>query len=407
MDSRNSKNDNQIALKKTLDVLIELRNFFRSQSDYGEIIADFESYNECLKKAHPNAELCYKKRDKKHVLYVNNKLIDDSEIAADEISNMIDSLSQPIKEQLRSTKADHYMLLARLRRHYGEKMHLQEELYASQNTSRRLSEENEHLTAEVKKDEEQIKHLTAEIEKDKKQIENLNAKVKKTQEQSEATDAIKSTAVATTKVTAPMPDGMLHEFDISPRSEKRILDQLKQKKQLTGYPKHGLMQDRASASKTPPLHVNMGIDESLPFKLIKGFSVGQIDHRWTDGTEASLIVPQVQGKHIKQIVFETHGMVSDTVSQSLEVTIEGIGQQKYKYNNSTTSHTIKIDIPANYTDDIKINFQIPDACLARWVDPYNKDDRVLGIQFTTAKVYYDKSVVAKPTSKPNVSVMRV
>ncbi len=78
--------------EETINVLVNLRTFFRAENDDSDKSEDYDLYNTHLKIANSNAELVYKKKQKKHVLYINDELIDDSEAAAQEISKIINSL---------------------------------------------------------------------------------------------------------------------------------------------------------------------------------------------------------------------------------------------------------------------------------------------------------------------------
>ncbi len=84
--------DKKIEPEKIQNVLEELRTIFLEQRDEGEKTERYDIYNKYLKEAHPKAQLVYKQRDKKHVLYMNGKPLTNSDAAAEEISKMLDSL---------------------------------------------------------------------------------------------------------------------------------------------------------------------------------------------------------------------------------------------------------------------------------------------------------------------------
>ncbi len=163
---------------------------------------------------------------------------------------------------------------------------------------------------------------------------------------------------------------------------------------LTGYQQHGLMRSRTTLpSELTKVSVAMGIDESLPFKLT-GFSIAQTDHRWTEGTTASLTIPATQdNKPIRQIVFETNaiGMISEEISQTLKVSIEGIGEKTYVYNQQNPTHKIVIDIPVDFANDIVIHLEMPNACKPFAVDRSNTDPRMLAVRFGDAHIYFGNS----------------
>ena len=96
--------------EKTRYVLEELRTFFLEDRGDGDRTENYATYNECLKKVNSNAQLLYKAKQNKHVLYMNGKSIEDTDVAAEEISKMIGSLptqsyGQPSPTQLRQPDA--------------------------------------------------------------------------------------------------------------------------------------------------------------------------------------------------------------------------------------------------------------------------------------------------------------
>ena len=94
--------------EKTRYVLEELRTFFLEDRGDGDKTENYATYNECLKKVNSNAQLLYKAKQNKHILYMNGKSIEDTDAAVEEISKMIDSLAtrstgQALPTQLRQS----------------------------------------------------------------------------------------------------------------------------------------------------------------------------------------------------------------------------------------------------------------------------------------------------------------
>lgn len=161
---------------------------------------------------------------------------------------------------------------------------------------------------------------------------------------------------------------------------------------VAAYNIHGLLGSRITIPDSRVLSVAIGENKDLPFKLIKGFSAGETTHRWTEGFEATIFIPQTHGsKQIRQLEFETHGLVSEKISQNLVVLCKGIGVKIYEYNSLTPAHKIIIDIPADYCGDIEVNLEMPNACKPCELNPANTDPRSLAIAFTTAHIYFETS----------------
>jgi len=72
-------------------VLEELKTFFLEAREEGERTESYAIYNEYLKKANSEAQLVYKLKQNKHVLYVNDEPL-DAETAVKELSRMLKSL---------------------------------------------------------------------------------------------------------------------------------------------------------------------------------------------------------------------------------------------------------------------------------------------------------------------------
>ncbi|HEN5529735.1 preprotein translocase, secretion protein SecA [Legionella moravica] len=146
--------------------------------------------------------------------------------------------------------------------------------------------------------------------------------------------------------------------------------------------------------------VNMGVNESLPFKLTKGFSGAEKTHRWTDGNEAVLTIPiSMENNTISHIIFHTTALISNKITQKLIISGKGLETKIYEYNTSRPEQQIIIDIPAELNDDMDIHFSMPNACKPCEVDPSNRDPRSLAIAFKTAII----SVTVQPQKKIQTS----
>lgn len=104
--------DKKIEQEKIKDVLEELRTLFLEERNEGEKNERYAIYNQCLKHTCPKAQLVYKHKQKKHVLYIDNKPI-ETEDAAQEITKIIDSLEKPIQPKYTKLEEE---FLAQLRR---------------------------------------------------------------------------------------------------------------------------------------------------------------------------------------------------------------------------------------------------------------------------------------------------
>ncbi len=87
LDLTDKKEENE----KICYVLERLKKIFLEERDIGGKTKNYDVYNGYLKIVHKDAELIYKEKQNKHVLYVNEMSL-DAEAAAKEISKMIKSL---------------------------------------------------------------------------------------------------------------------------------------------------------------------------------------------------------------------------------------------------------------------------------------------------------------------------
>lgn len=159
--------------------------------------------------------------------------------------------------------------------------------------------------------------------------------------------------------------------------------------------------------------INLGKDQVQPLILGKGFSGAEQDHRWLEGEEAILRIPHSsEGKFITQIIFNnTNALISDTYSQRLIISGEGIARQEYDFNHQTPVHNVVINLPWNRTGDIDLKFEMPNACCPSVFDPYNTDPRKLSINLVTARVAFfipqvseEPQIHATPIPVPNPQI---
>lgn len=148
---------------------------------------------------------------------------------------------------------------------------------------------------------------------------------------------------------------------------------------------------QAMAKDGQELTIYMGVDESLPFVLRRGFSGGEVSHRWTEGTEAVISIPlNSNNKKISQLIFDTSSLVSGTITQKLIISGQGLDKKEYEYNTAHPSHKVVIDIPVDLDGDLDIHFEMPNACKPCDVNPSNKDPRLLAISFISAHILFTK-----------------
>jgi hypothetical protein len=147
--------------------------------------------------------------------------------------------------------------------------------------------------------------------------------------------------------------------------------------------------------------VNMGTDQIQPLHFVNGFDKGEGNHRWLNGKRAEFTVPaEIDGRRITAVSFDTVGMVSNKVSQKLIVSGRGIKSQEFNYNPNTPSQLITIELNAEQKSIYQIKFEMPNACLARVVDPKNMDPRELSVSLQSATFSYVSAAEHVPPSMP-------
>lgn len=155
------------------------------------------------------------------------------------------------------------------------------------------------------------------------------------------------------------------------------------------------------------LTINLGNLTTSPIKLIKGFADGENTHRWTNGTEASMSIPVFHDKkRISHIAFDTRGLVSATVSQTLTVSGPFLETKEYEYTQEQSTHRVVLEIPDTITSEICLHFSMPNACRPLKVDPSNQDPRLLAIAFTTADILLRVVLPSPPSHFHSVKALR-
>ncbi|MBY0273163.1 MAG: hypothetical protein K2X02_07180 [Alphaproteobacteria bacterium] len=154
----------------------------------------------------------------------------------------------------------------------------------------------------------------------------------------------------------------------------------------------------ASQFNIPRFHMG----EINPFSS-SGFSGFEHSHRWTEGTEASIILPlaEMASPPSRISFFDTRALVTGSHTQDLIVKVNGKEVRRIVYTTDNNNQTI--DIPLPKADQAKIEFVIPDAASPLELG-IAADKRKLGISFR--EVQFQTSapdVTSTPAVKPAVT----
>lgn len=134
---------------------------------------------------------------------------------------------------------------------------------------------------------------------------------------------------------------------------------------------------------------SLGDLPSYPLET-KGLSRPELTHCWTEGYNASFIIPLLhEGQLIKQIIFQdSFALISQDNSQIINVKLNNIFVGSYLYNILNPKHTIVVTIPNDFSEDTAIiSFEIPNACP---VSIY--DSRILGVAFNVIELVTDNEI---------------
>lgn len=112
-------------------------------------------------------------------------------------------------------------------------------------------------------------------------------------------------------------------------------------------------------------------------KASSGFSIPDQNGRWSEGPVATLTCER--GNPASTVVYlETAGLVSDSHTQRMTISVNDGPSQTFEYTTQTPAHTIRLPLPVESSSRLTFQFEFPDAISPAELGMSN-DARKLGV----------------------------